>query len=57
MPRGLVRPSLAEILVGEGILNKQIVDEVLRRLDGVSVTLGQTLVTEGLLSEEQLAQA
>ncbi len=57
MPRSLVRPSLSQILVGEGILDKQTVDEALRRLNGVSATLGQTLVTDGLLSEAQLAQA
>lgn len=57
MPRSLVRPSLSEILVGRGILDKHTVDEVLRRLNGVSATLGHTLVAEGLLSEEQLAQA
>lgn len=57
MPRSLVRPSLSEILIGEGVLDKQTIDEVLRRLNGVSVTLGQTLVAEGLLSEDQLAQA
>ena len=57
MPRSLVRPSLSEILVGRGILDKHTLDEVLRRLNGVSATLGHTLVAQGLLSEEQLAQA
>lgn len=57
MPRSLVRPSLADVLVGQGLLDKRAVDEVLHRLNGVPVALGQTLVAEGLLSEEQLAQA
>jgi type IV pilus assembly protein PilB len=57
MPRSLVRPSLSDVLVGQGLLNKQTVDEVLHRLNGVPATLGQTLVAEGFLSEDQLAQA
>ena len=57
MPRSLVRPSLSDILVGQGLLDKHMVDEVLHRLNGVPATLGQTLVAEGLLSEDQLAQA
>ncbi len=57
MPRSLVRPSLSDILVGQGLLDKHAVDEVLHRLSGVPATLGQTLVAEGLLSEDQLAQA
>jgi len=57
MPRSLVRPSLSEILIGENVLDKQTIDEVLHRLNGVPAALGQTLVTEGLLSEVQLAQA
>ncbi|NGZ99078.1 MAG: pilus assembly protein PilB [Nitrospira sp. WS110] len=57
MPGSLVRPSLAEVVVRQGLLDKQTVDEVLRRLNQVPATLGQTLVAEGLLSEDQLAQA
>ena len=57
MLRSLARPSLAEILVSQGALTKQAVDDVLHRLKGVPATLGQTLVCEGLLSEDQLAQA
>lgn len=57
MPRSLVRPSLSEILIGESVLDKQTIDEVLHRLNGVPAALGQTLLTEGLLSEVQLAQA
>jgi type IV pilus assembly protein PilB len=57
MPGSLVRPSLADVVVRQGLLDKQTVDEVLRRLNQVPATLGQTLVAEGLLSEDQLAQA
>ncbi|MCS6306350.1 MAG: Flp pilus assembly complex ATPase component TadA [Nitrospira sp.] len=57
MLRNLARPSLAEILVGQGVLAKQTVEDVLGRLKGVPAVLGQTLVREGLLSEDQLAQA
>lgn len=57
MPRRLGRPSLSDILVGQGLLDKHTVDEVLHRLNGVPATLGQTMVAEGLLSEDQLAQA
>lgn len=56
MPRSLVRPSLSDILVQQGLLDKQTVDGVLHRLNGAPATLGQTLVTEGLLSEDRLAQ-
>ncbi len=57
MPGSLVRPSLADVVVRQGLVDKQAVDEVLRRLNQVPATLGQTLVAEGLLSEDQLAQA
>ncbi|HXV67820.1 MAG TPA: ATPase, T2SS/T4P/T4SS family [Nitrospira sp.] len=57
MARSLARPSLAEVLVSQGSVSKQAVEEVLRRLDGAAAGLGQTLVGEGLLSEEQLARA
>ncbi|MDC8449196.1 MAG: Flp pilus assembly complex ATPase component TadA [Nitrospira sp.] len=57
MLRSLARPSLAEILVGQGALTKQAVEDVLHRLKGIPAALGQTLVCEGLLSEDQLAQA
>jgi type IV pilus assembly protein PilB len=39
------------------VLTKQAVEDVLGRLKGVPAVLGQTLVCEGLLSEDQLAQA
>ncbi|MGE0644385.1 MAG: GspE/PulE family protein [Nitrospira sp.] len=57
MPRSLVRPSLSDILVGQGMVDKQTVEEALRRLNHVPATLGQTLVADGVLSEDQLAQA
>ena len=57
MPRSLARPSLAEILVDQGILTRGAVEDVLRRLKGVVTALGQTLISEGLLSEDQLAHA
>lgn len=57
MAKQTVRPTLAEVLVGQGMLTKPAVDQVLHRLGGVSASLGATLVSEGLLSEEQLASA
>ncbi|MGE3979543.1 MAG: GspE/PulE family protein, partial [Nitrospira sp.] len=57
MPRSLARPSLAEVLVDQGILTKRTVEDVLRRMKGVAAAFGQTLIGEGLLSEDQLAHA
>ncbi|MDF0673392.1 MAG: ATPase, T2SS/T4P/T4SS family [Nitrospira sp.] len=57
MPRSLSRPSLAEVLVDQRMLTKHSVEDVLRRLKGAAVALGQTLISEGLLSEDQLAHA
>ena len=57
MPRSLTRPSLAEVLVDQGVLTKRTVEDVQSRLKGVPVALGQTLISEGLLSEDQLAHA
>lgn len=57
MPRSLMRPSLAEVLVDQGMLTKHTVEDVRSRLKGGPVTLGQTLISEGLLSEDQLAHA
>jgi type IV pilus assembly protein PilB len=39
------------------MVSKQTVEDMLRRLGGVAAALGQTLVGEGLLSEDQLARA
>ena len=57
MARTLIRPALAEILVGQGIIPKHTVDQMLNRLGGITAELGPTLVSEGALSEEQLARA
>jgi type IV pilus assembly protein PilB len=57
MPRTVTRPTLTDVLVQQGILTKQTLDQVLNRLGGVTAAFGQTLVSEGILSEEQLARA
>ena len=57
MLRSLTRTSLAEILVDQGMLTTRTVEDVLRRFKGVPAALGQMLISEGLLSEDQLAQA
>lgn len=57
MPRSLARPSLAEVLVDQGMLTKGTVEDVLHRMKGVAAAFGQTLISEGLLSEDQLAHA
>ena len=57
MARSLARPSLGDVLVNQGFVPRHTIEETLRRLGGVAVTLGQVLLGEGLLSEEQLARA
>lgn len=57
MPRSLARPSLADILVSQGMLTKQVVEDALRRVKGVSAVLGKALLDEGHVTEDQLAQA
>ena len=57
MARAVTRPTLTDVLVRQGILPKQTLDQVLSRLGGATVALGQTLVSEGILSEDQLAHA
>ncbi len=57
MQRHLTRPSLADVLVREGILPRRTVDQVVVRLGGSTTALGQTLVEDGTISEAQLAQA
>ena len=57
MARTVIRPTLTDVLVRQGVLPKQTLDQVLSRLGGVTGVLGQTLVGEGILSEEQLARA
>ena len=56
-PRSVIRPALADVLVGQGMVAKSTVDQTLNRLGGVSADLGATLLVEGALSEEQLARA
>jgi type IV pilus assembly protein PilB len=53
----LARPSLADVLVKHGMVSKQTVEQTLGRLGGAAAALGQTLLSEGALSEEQLARA
>lgn len=57
MPRSLARPSLAEVLVGQGVLTRHKVEEVFLRVKGVPAALGKALTDAGLLSEDQLAHA
>ncbi|MBU6482206.1 MAG: Flp pilus assembly complex ATPase component TadA [Nitrospirae bacterium] len=57
MARTVTRPTLTDVLVRQGVLPKQTLDQMLIRLGGVTAALGQTLVSEGILSEEQLARA
>ncbi len=57
MTRTVTRPTLAEVLLRQGILPKPTLDQVLSRLGGVTAAFGQTLVSEGVLSEDQLARA
>ncbi|MCS6286184.1 MAG: Flp pilus assembly complex ATPase component TadA [Nitrospira sp.] len=56
MARSAARPTLTEVLIRHGLAREPI-DQALRRLGGASMALGQTLVSEGVLSEEQLAKA
>ena len=57
MVRTVARPTLTEVLVRQGVLPKQTLDQVLSRLGGVTAAFGQTLLSEGILSEDQLARA
>src|SRR6476660_5665378 len=57
MARTVTRPTLTDVLVRQGILPKQTLDQVLSRLGGVTAALGQTLVSEGIISVDQLARA
>ena len=50
MLRSLARPSLAEVLVSQGVLTRHKVDEVFRRVKGVPAALGKALSDDGLLS-------
>ncbi len=55
--RSMTRPTLADVLVGQGMVGRSTVEQTLGRLGGVSADLGATLLGEGALSEEQLARA
>ncbi|KAF4516166.1 hypothetical protein B566_EDAN000404 [Ephemera danica] len=55
-PGAVNRVVRREVLVRHGLAREPI-EQALRRLGGVSLALGQTLVSEGVLSEEQLAKA
>ena len=50
MQRHLTRPSLADVMVREGILPRRTVDQVVARLGGSTTAFGQTLVEEGTIS-------
>jgi type IV pilus assembly protein PilB len=57
MAHSLARPSLTEVLIGQGVLPRHKVEEALCRVNGVSAALGKALIDDGLLSEDQLARA
>jgi type IV pilus assembly protein PilB len=57
MQRHLTRPSLPDILARQGIVPKRVLDHVLSRLGGSTAALGQVLLEEGTISDQQLAQA
>jgi type IV pilus assembly protein PilB len=55
--RSMLRPTLADVLVAQGMVTQSTVDHTLNQLGGVSADLGATLLGEGALSEDQLARA
>ncbi|MGQ0812281.1 MAG: GspE/PulE family protein [Nitrospiraceae bacterium] len=57
MSRRLERPSLSDVLVEQGTITRAAMVQAVNRLGGATAELGQTLLHEGLLSEEQLARA
>lgn len=57
MEHNFQRPSLAEVLIDQGIVPKPTVDQMLTRVNGITAGLGHTLVSEGALSDELLARA
>ncbi len=57
MSRSFARPALTEVLVSQGVLSRHKVEDTLCRVKGVSAALGKALVEDGLLTEDQLAQA
>ncbi|MBL8038840.1 MAG: Flp pilus assembly complex ATPase component TadA [Nitrospira sp.] len=57
MSRSFARPALTEVLVSQGVLSRHKVEDTLCRVKGVPAALGKALVEDGLLTEDQLAQA
>ena len=58
MPRSLARPSLAEVVGRPGNARTSTRSRMsYARVKGVTAALGSTLISEGLLSEDQLAHA
>ncbi|HEY6085190.1 MAG TPA: ATPase, T2SS/T4P/T4SS family, partial [Nitrospira sp.] len=57
MNRTKSRPALADVLIEQGSVSRETIEQTLNRLNGVSAALGSTLVSEGSLSDEQLARA
>ena len=57
MSRSFSRPALTEVLVSQGVLSRHKVEDTLCRVKGVPAALGKALVEDGLLTEDQLAQA
>ena len=55
--RSMLRPTLADVLVAQGMVTQSTVDHTLNQLGGVSADLGATLLGEGALSEDQLTRA
>src|SRR5688572_30964058 len=55
--RSMLRPTLADVLVAQGMVTQSTVEHTLNQLGGVSADLGATSLGEGALSEDQLARA
>ena len=57
MKRVMTRKRLSDVLLAHGVLPQASLDEAMARLPASQTSLGQFLVQEGLLTEEQLARA
>ena len=57
MSRTTARKRLSEVLVTQGLLSREAVEEALARMGPIHTSLGDLLVTDRLLTEEQLARA
>ena len=57
MSRATARKRLSDILVTQGLLTREAVEEALARMGPNQTSLGDLLVQERLLTEEQLARA